>query len=615
MKKIALLLLLLVTDSAFGQQVGFSSVPVAFPQIAVGGDPGSLNYVTLIQIVNNNSFGTTAHLALFSDSGAPLPVIFDGQAASQSTLDFTVQSGATRQIQLTLNGIVTAGWMQITYTPSDAQTQVILQYRSGTTLLSEIGVQPAFSGMTGTFFAAETDIGLDTGIAVANPGTAAANVLARVWNPADGTVLASTTISLPANGHVAKFLDQLFPSALNITQIRAQVSLDACSDTTCTAAGTGGFLATALRLNGSQYTTIPVISRPNGGDLIRVLPQVAIGGPSGGINYNTILYLTTDQAAGVSGTIDIFDDNGNPLPASANGAAQASSIPFSVLGSRVTRIVLSGGPIEQSGWIRLTMASSVDLIANAVFQTFTGSVLASEAGVLDSPPNPGGVIYVNVQPGFSDVGVAFANSQPTPVTVNLTLFDQSGFVLATKPITLPAFGHVAQYVGRQIFSQQLASLGTFTGALNVDSPVSSSAVALRLTGTNVATLPFGAQGMYRPSITGLSITQILRSQSQVNFSVNVTDFDSDLATSTSPAVMGYAFLDFGPTIGVDQGPISLDGTPMIGQPVGTISGSFVSPDIAPGSIPLNTTATLYINLYDSKGNQSNQVFTGIKFTP
>jgi hypothetical protein len=220
---------------------------------------------------------------------------------------------------------------------------------------------------------------------------------------------------------------------------------------------------------------------------------------------------------------------------------------------------------------------------------------------------------VNVQSGVSNVGVAFANSQPTPVTVALTLFDQAGFVSATQAITLPPYGHLAQYV-TQTFPQ-LASLSTFTGALNVDSPVSSSAVALRLTGNDIATLPFGVQGMYRPSITALRVTQTLRTPAQVNFSVDVTDFDSDLATAASPAVMGYAYVDFGPAVGVDQGPVSLDGTPMIGRPVGTISGSFLSPDIASGAIPLNTTATLYINLYDSKGNQSNQVFIGIKFTP
>jgi hypothetical protein len=148
MKKLGLLILLLSSDFAFGQ-VTYVPVPVAFPQIAVGGDPAAQNYITLLQLVNNNSSFTTGHIQLFSDSGSPLPVLFDGQGP-QSTMDVKLDSGQSEQIQITLNGAITAGWMLITYTPSDALTTVILQFRSGTTLLSEIGVAPAFDTMTAT---------------------------------------------------------------------------------------------------------------------------------------------------------------------------------------------------------------------------------------------------------------------------------------------------------------------------------------------------------------------------------------------------------------------------------------------------------------------------------
>src|SRR5262247_296952 len=117
---IPLMMFLVFADMAWGQ-VSFSPVPLAFPQIAVGGASDSLNYITLIQIVNNNSASTTGKISLYSDSGSALAVLFDGQGP-QSTLDFTLAPGATRQIQLTMNGVVTAGWMLINYTPSDALT-------------------------------------------------------------------------------------------------------------------------------------------------------------------------------------------------------------------------------------------------------------------------------------------------------------------------------------------------------------------------------------------------------------------------------------------------------------------------------------------------------------
>src|SRR5262249_6207260 len=94
---IALLLILLSTDRVFGQATPVP-VPVYFPQLAMGGDPNGQNYVTIIQIVNNNSMSITGHIALFSDNGSPLAVSFDGQSP-QSAADITLASGATRQIR------------------------------------------------------------------------------------------------------------------------------------------------------------------------------------------------------------------------------------------------------------------------------------------------------------------------------------------------------------------------------------------------------------------------------------------------------------------------------------------------------------------------------------
>ena len=133
MKRIGLLFLLLA-DFAFGQG---TSLPVAvrFPQIAVGGDAAGANYTALLQVVNNNSAATTGHLALYADAGTALSALFDGQGP-QSSVDISLQPGQARQIQLTMNGPLTTGWMEISYSPSDASTTLILQSRSGTTLLS-----------------------------------------------------------------------------------------------------------------------------------------------------------------------------------------------------------------------------------------------------------------------------------------------------------------------------------------------------------------------------------------------------------------------------------------------------------------------------------------------
>src|SRR5215813_3707973 len=102
MKRVVLLLLL-ISDVCFGQQVASLPVTIDFPQIAIGGDAGGVNYVTLLQIVNNNSVATTGHLTLHTDDGSGLAALFDGQGPL-STMDLAVPPGQARQIRITTNG-------------------------------------------------------------------------------------------------------------------------------------------------------------------------------------------------------------------------------------------------------------------------------------------------------------------------------------------------------------------------------------------------------------------------------------------------------------------------------------------------------------------------------
>src|SRR5258705_14025771 len=108
MKKVIFLLLLL-SDLSFGQQVASLSVIRDFPQIAFGGDAGDVNYVTLLQLVNNNSAATTGRLTLYADDGSPLAALFDGQGP-QSSMDIALAAGKARQIRLTTNGPIAVGW-------------------------------------------------------------------------------------------------------------------------------------------------------------------------------------------------------------------------------------------------------------------------------------------------------------------------------------------------------------------------------------------------------------------------------------------------------------------------------------------------------------------------
>jgi hypothetical protein len=602
-----LLILAAVPPLAFGQSTFVAPGPYAFPHIAVGGDSAGLHYVTVLQIVNNNSIATNGHFELLSDDGSPAFLLVDG-AFPQSVFDVALAPGETRQIELSSNGGVASAWLKVAYTPSQALTAVIIQYRSGTSLRSEVGVDPAFNTLRQADLAFENDATLNTGIALSNPSGGPAYVLARLWDPTTGSFVAGTVVSLAANGHLARFVTELFPGTPNIAQMRARVSLDSCIDSTCSGPGGNGFVATALRLNGDQFTTLAVASRPDGGNLVRVFPQVAFGGPPGGQHMKTVLYFTTSAAAGASGTAEIFDDNGNPLNASADGAAPSSSIPFTVQSNRVARLVLSGDDTLRSGWLRISLSASVNLVTNAVFQTFNGTTLVSEASVPESEPVEKGLIYAKVQPG-TNVGVAFANSAPDAATVKAVAFDQQGIVVARRDIVLPANGHLARFV-TEIFPE-LAAFPDFTGSVAVHSDTSFSALALRLTGDKIATLPIAADGMHRPAITALRVTQTQGGPPQVTFSVDLADLDSDVSVTAGSPVLAVGNIDFGGGV-VGSGGISLDGTPVLNQASGTLTGTFQPGNVA-GTAPPGFQAVFYLLVLDSLGNASNVVSVPFRF--
>lgn len=626
MKNTVLLLCLLVTSAlvtapAFAQ-VTSGPVPdtVAYAHMSVGGDPNGLNYLTLLQFLNDNSANTSGHIAVFSDNGSPLAVSFNGGAPA-TTFDFALQSGTTAEVQLSSsNTTVTSGWLNITYSPSNAETTELIQYRSGTTIIGEVGVPGTDITQNGplpsTTFPAETSSSVNTGIAIANPNTTAIGVLVRVWDPGSGNVLASTTVALAANAHVSKFLTELFPTTAGITAIRPQVSLDSCASTTCTTANftdTPGFIATALRFDtaDSIFTTIPVIQSPTGGATVRVLPQVAIGGSNP--NYQTTLFMSTTATNGLSGVAAFMDDNGNLIPVSANGTPTSGQFNFTVLGNRVTKIILSGSSTLRSGWVSLTLPSSAPLIVDAVFQSGpNGSSATAEASVLDSPPDTESLIYVS---GTDSIGVALANPQTTANTIALTLFNQQGFIAAQTNVTLPPNGHVAQFVS-QLFPQ-FAGQPSFGGSLSLQSPLSFSTVSLRLTGPSLAALPTVGSIMFRPSITGLGISATQRTTGQITFTINVTDYSAfnqppfPLANGTATAVtarVGVAYTSKNQFDGYYS--LLLDGSNMVNAASGTLSGTFQG---QASNISSGTPATFYIYVEDAAGNFSNGYMASFKF--
>jgi hypothetical protein len=623
MRKAAFLLFALFCAAPAFAQVGFKSTNVWFSNMDVGGDPNGLHYVTLVDASNNTSSFSTGVLTVYSATGTAMPVSFDGQAPAAS-LNFELDSGVVRQIQISSTGEITQGWIQITYTPNLAETTVIVQYLGGSSILSEVGINPFFNNMTdttlgpATVFPVETNLSssLNTGIAIANPNTAQ---VVRVQLLSAGMIVGTTAITLPQYGYTAKLLTELFPNVSGISQMTAEVGLTSCTTTACTALGPG-LIATALRLNIATglFTAVPVVPTPLGGEVVRNIPHIAFGGSPPGINFQTVLYLTNPTSSAVFGTANLFDNNGNPIAATANGGATPlSSFPFSALPGSVFKITLSGGSALQSGWLQLTQSDgTIPLIVNALFQTYNGPTVISEADVLESPAFPEGLIYVHLTPGITNVGVALANPQSTPNTVTLTLYNLAGFTDTSFQyvVTLPPFGHLAQYV-TEMFPQLAGT--SLDGTLSMQSGSGFSSVALRQNGASVvgfAALPVSQGVIFVPSITNIQITSTTRfNGGTVSFIISVADYSSSLVFPAASPVVEAAEWAFYPNTNQQDGAygFELDGSPMINAQTGTLTGTFQSENA--NAIPSGTPAVFYIDIIDSLDNYSNVISIPFKF--
>jgi hypothetical protein len=278
---------------------------------------------------------------------------------------------------------------------------------------------------------------------------------------------------------------------------------------------------------------------------------------------------------------------------------------------------LTGSSALQAGWIQITLPStSTALVVNAVFQTYQGSTLVSEASVLEALQDIEGMIYVNVQPGATNIGVALANpSTTTSNTITMTLYTSAGFPFGTQTFVLPPSGHLARYV-TDIFPQLAGT--NFSGTLSMQGTSNFSSVALRQNGTNTAggvpgfaVLTVGDTVMYVPSITNLQVTSTNRTTGQVNFTITVADFSASLVTPTAAGVFTEAAIIFANTsVQADDYKFIMDGSSMTNLTTGTLSSTFQS---AHTNIPSGTQATFELYITDAAGNFSNVIAVPFKF--
>ncbi|PYS47490.1 MAG: hypothetical protein DMG13_27805 [Acidobacteria bacterium] len=335
-------------------------------------------------------------------------------------------------------------------------------------LLSEASVPASSLTRSGRMFVEESDT-VRTGVAIANPNPVPATISFSV-SDSTGINFAQGTVTIPANGQIARFLDEppfsvpgstfgtwTFSSSTDIAVLGMRGRTNERSE----------FLMTTLAVSPLTATSGAII-----------VPHFAAGG---GWTTELVLFNPTDQT--LSGSFQFLDQGSSSTPAQPIVLPAESFFSYRLPPRGVRRFETAGvSSNTQAGSIRITPDSNTQGPAAFAALRFKNSgITVSEVGVPAVLPGAAWRVYLEAghdsegaETGSIQSGLAIANPSDSPAGVSIELSDLDGRSLAA-PVTLqvPARGQIAQFIGEMMRSAPSA----FQGVVRV-STVSAGGVSV-----------------------------------------------------------------------------------------------------------------------------------------
>jgi hypothetical protein len=159
----------------------------------------------------------------------------------------------------------------------------------------------------------------------------------------------------------------------------------------------------------------------------------------------------------------------------------------------VTSMPLQIPDVEQgairTGYVVVTPDAGMSApIAAVMFGTVSNAMVLSQGGILPTPLTTNAAASLDVLSAANrDLGLAIANPGDTPITVNVTLRDQSGTSAASTSLTLAAHSHIARFVTELFTTGNLGA--AFRGSVRIQSSSPFSILGLRFVGAQFAAVP------------------------------------------------------------------------------------------------------------------------------
>jgi len=206
---VALLLIAACSTIASAQQYTYY-----FPHIA-SGFGSALSWKTTIFISNSSASFASGSITFTDVNGGPFNVAFIDDVARPigggNAIPFQLGPGETRKYESVVNGPLMTGFATVTANAAVLGTAMFTQYDANGRMLGEAGVPAAIPLGKQAIFV-DTTGGYKTGVAIANPNTAALHIHFELVNTM-GQVVAAMTRDLPPFQQFSIFIHELFPAA------------------------------------------------------------------------------------------------------------------------------------------------------------------------------------------------------------------------------------------------------------------------------------------------------------------------------------------------------------------------------------------------------------------
>ena len=360
-----------------------------------------------------------------------------------------------------LNTPQTIGYASLISDPTLAPPAgfAVFSLRQGGVLVSEATVAATAPIRSGRIFAA-IDERSKMGVAFANPNAQDAR-LSFYFTDADGRDFNQGTMTIPAKGQVARFLDDPPFNAGTLAMGTMTFSSDVAI---------GAIALRGYNNERSEFlmTTLPVIELAARTSDALIFPQFAAGG-----GWSTEILLVNSSENTLTGIVFLRSD-GKPftdftysLPAKSARAfsisAAGSLDPPEVVRTGAIRVVPSAGSAAPDGSLVLSLRND--------------SVTVSSMGVGAARVGSRFHIYVESSQ-FVQSGIAIANPSAGPAVVHVELIAASGEAAGTTTITVPEDGQIATFLNA---IAGLPALRSFEGMvqLSTTSPGGLAVMGLR----------------------------------------------------------------------------------------------------------------------------------------